>query len=207
MEIIKINGQSFCYGFCSNSFLLISGSSCCVIDPSFTQSEVEKVLKAKFGDGIKIISVILTHCHADHCVALNTYANAKVYLTKDTVSGLRDDKINLALQIWGKKVAFLTLKDNFAIIKDGDEINLLPNCAFKIKSTPGHTLDSICIYNNKDIFVGDLIFANGGIGRSDLPTGSAEQIRESIRWIKSLDNRLRVHSGHGDDFYLSEWNF
>lgn len=206
MEIIKINGKSLGYGLCSNSYLLISGSFCCVIDPSFAQSEINKVLKAKFGDGIKIVSVILTHCHADHCVALNTYTNAKVYVTKDTITGLRDDKINLASQLWGKKLDILTFKNNLEIIKDGDEINLLPDCVFKIKSTPGHTQDSICIYNNKDIFVGDLIFANGGIGRSDLPTGSAEQIRESIRWIKSLDNRLRVHSGHGDDFNLSEWS-
>lgn len=206
MEIIKIDGELATCGLRSNSFLLVSGNFCCVIDPSFERSEVEKILQSKMGNNIEINAVILTHCHADHCVALNTYTNIRIYLTQATETGLFDEKINLAPQILGKELNLGDIKDNLKIIKDGDEIKLFPNYTFWIKSTPGHTLDSVCIYNDKDIFVGDLIFANGGIGRIDLPTGSAEKIRESLRWIKSLDANLRVHSGHNEDFILGEWD-
>jgi glyoxylase-like metal-dependent hydrolase (beta-lactamase superfamily II) len=46
---------------------------------------------------------------------------------------------------------------------------------------------------------GDVLFA-GSIGRTDLPTGSAKDMEESLRKkIMPLDDALRVLPGHGPE--------
>jgi len=46
------------------------------------------------------------------------------------------------------------------------------------------------------LFTGDVVF-NGGIGRTDLPGGNGEALKESIRRLSTLDAEY-VLSGHGD---------
>jgi hydroxyacylglutathione hydrolase len=64
--------------------------------------------------------------------------------------------------------------------------------------TPGHSPGSICLYwpTYKALFAGDVIFAQG-VGRTDLPGGDGEQLKESISRLASLDLEL-VLPGHGD---------
>ena len=65
--------------------------------------------------------------------------------------------------------------------------------------TPGHTAGSMCILSKKDnlIFVGDTLFACS-IGRTDLPTGSYEDMEKSLERLAKLDKNLIVLSGHGE---------
>ena len=68
----------------------------------------------------------------------------------------------------------------------------------KIMQTPGHTSGSISLLLDKSVFVGDLVFADGGVGRTDLPTGDFKEIENSIRnKLYKLDNDILVHPGHG----------
>ena len=63
---------------------------------------------------------------------------------------------------------------------------------------PGHTKGSV-IYtvDNKQLISGDVLFA-GSIGRTDLPTGSASQMRKTLRErILTLPDDLNVLPGHG----------
>jgi hydroxyacylglutathione hydrolase len=46
------------------------------------------------------------------------------------------------------------------------------------------------------LFTGDLVF-NQGIGRTDLPGGNGETLKESIQKISGLDVSLLL-TGHGD---------
>ena len=86
-----------------------------------------------------------------------------------------------------------------------DELNIFNDHIFKIKSTIGHTNDSITIYDDNNLFCGDLIFDGGGIGRTDLPTGDYGDIIVSIDWLNTLDKNMIVHSGHGNDFQLKDF--
>ncbi len=70
--------------------------------------------------------------------------------------------------------------------------------AFDVIYTPGHTSDSITIYfkENKLMFTGDFLFKNT-VGRMDLPTGSLEDMKNSLNKIKKYSN-VKVYPGHGD---------
>ncbi|MBN2467831.1 MAG: MBL fold metallo-hydrolase [Deltaproteobacteria bacterium] len=64
--------------------------------------------------------------------------------------------------------------------------------------TPGHSPDSVCFYckESKALICGDLIF-DCNTGRSDLPGGNGEQLRQSINKIAELDIELLL-PGHMD---------
>ncbi len=80
-------------------------------------------------------------------------------------------------------------------VDDGDQVQL-GDTTLKFISTPGHTPGQGCYYDDKDIFVGDTIFA-GSIGRYDLPMGDADVTQQSLKKLMALPGHLRVHSGHG----------
>ena len=66
-------------------------------------------------------------------------------------------------------------------------------------ATPGHTKGSCCYYfeNEKLLIAGDTIF-EGSCGRTDLPTGSASQISNSLKnIIMALPDDVDIYPGHG----------
>lgn len=70
---------------------------------------------------------------------------------------------------------------------------------FEVIYTPGHTSDSICyyFYDYGVMFTGDFLFKED-IGRTDLPTGSYENMLESINKIKKYDDDIKIYPGHDD---------
>lgn len=69
--------------------------------------------------------------------------------------------------------------------------------------TPGHSKDSVCFYfkNDNIMFVGDFIFLNS-IGRTDLPTGSDEEMINSLEFIKKYSDDIILYPGHGEPTIL-----
>jgi glyoxylase-like metal-dependent hydrolase (beta-lactamase superfamily II) len=63
---------------------------------------------------------------------------------------------------------------------------------------PGHTKGSVLYtVDNQQLISGDVLFA-GSIGRTDLPTGSASDMRKTLRErILTLPDELNVLPGHG----------
>jgi glyoxylase-like metal-dependent hydrolase (beta-lactamase superfamily II) len=74
-------------------------------------------------------------------------------------------------------------------LKDGDLLEF-PGFSLTVIATPGHTPGVL--------FSGDTLFA-GGVGRTDLPGGSAEALYNSIRErMLSLADDTAVYPGHGE---------
>jgi len=89
-------------------------------------------------------------------------------------------------------------------VSDGETFTLA-GVTFTAYSMPGHTSGS-AVYavdaeEEKWLFTGDVLFQES-IGRTDFPTGSLSQMRESLRRLKSMDGEYKVFSGHGDDTTL-----
>src|SRR3546814_10450637 len=63
-------------------------------------------------------------------------------------------------------------------VEDG---HLLPLGELRLNMihTPGHTRDSMCVHVEDRVFSGDTLLI-GGTGRTDLPTGDAEQLYDSL---------------------------
>jgi len=75
-----------------------------------------------------------------------------------------------------------------------------------VLSTPGHTEGSCCYYAQKEniLFSGDTLFQES-VGRTDLPTGSAAKLVNSIREkLFVLPEDTLVLSGHGDQTTIRE---
>ena len=69
---------------------------------------------------------------------------------------------------------------------------------FQILPTPGHTRGSACLYLPAEgaLFSGDTLFC-AGFGRMDLPGGSPQDMRRSLRRLFTLPPQVRVYPGHG----------
>jgi hydroxyacylglutathione hydrolase len=84
-------------------------------------------------------------------------------------------------------------------LKDG---SLLEFLGMKIRAihAPGHTRGSLMFLLNEETLIsGDVLFA-GSIGRTDLPTGSASDMRNTLtKKILPLSDEIRVLPGHGGE--------
>ena len=136
----------------------------------------------KVVDFSNIEIVIFTHLHYDHIGNFDLFSNAKFYASKQEIADFNENKNNAVLD------------ENIADIFNV-ELNELPENieGLKVIETPGHTRGSICLWYEKDkiLFTGDTIFRNKRItGRTDLPTSSPDEIRESI--MKLLDYNFKI---------------
>ncbi|MDD2504859.1 MAG: MBL fold metallo-hydrolase [Bacilli bacterium] len=68
---------------------------------------------------------------------------------------------------------------------------------FEIIKNPGHSFDSISFLIEEKLFSGDFIF-KGTIGRTDLPTGDMNQMKNSINNILNYSDNLIIYPGHGE---------
>jgi glyoxylase-like metal-dependent hydrolase (beta-lactamase superfamily II) len=66
---------------------------------------------------------------------------------------------------------------------------------------PGHSKGSVAFYCETEglLIVGDILF-EGSVGRTDLPGGNHAQLISGIKEkLLSLDDHVKVYSGHGNE--------
>lgn len=68
--------------------------------------------------------------------------------------------------------------------------------------TPGHTPGSICLLLDDILIVGDTLFADGSVGRTDHSYSDPLMFSQSITKIRSYPKGTRVLPGHGEEFRL-----
>lgn len=84
-------------------------------------------------------------------------------------------------------------------LREGDEIKI-GNEVLKVISAPGHSKDSICLFGDDYVLVGDVIFKDG-YGRTDLEGGSEQEMQESLKRLAELIKPgTRIFPGHGEIF-------
>jgi glyoxylase-like metal-dependent hydrolase (beta-lactamase superfamily II) len=96
------------------------------------------------------------------------------------------------------------LKGPFAdrTLNDGDSVQV-GGIVLRVLHTPGHSRGSISLVGNDLVFTGDTLFA-GSIGRYDLPGGSLEEIKSSLKKLMMLPDRMKVYPGHGPTSTIGE---
>ncbi len=191
MEVIKVYPK----GFGANSYLLTSdGKNAVVIDPSGAH-----VLRECERRNLVPAYVLLTHCHFDHVlgVSLLQAIGAKV-VCLDKEEKNFGTGVDLFDYFDAIRVPF-TIDET---ISDG-EVRTLAGIPFRAIATPGHTSGSACylIENERILFTGDTLF-EGSIGRTDFPTGSMSELRNSLQTLQSLEGDYTVYAGHNEDTTL-----
>ena len=192
MKILTICPKSFA----SNTYLLVSGSSAMVIDPSVSIDAIDKALK---DNNASLVGALLTHGHFDHIISVDTLRerfNIPLYVHKNDACMLTDGKLN-GFYIFFQRDCVHSPADRF--FDDGDEI-FIGDESIRVLHTPGHSQGSSCfIFKDDDgndaIITGDTLFANS-IGRCDLYGGSVQEIASSIKKLSALDKSAKIYPGH-----------
>jgi len=82
------------------------------------------------------------------------------------------------------------------LLGDGDSIDI-GDLHFTVLHTPGHSPGGICLLGHGVLFSGDTLF-NYGIGRTDFPGGSHQQLMNNINTkLMALPDDTVVYPGHG----------
>ncbi|MEW6188231.1 MAG: MBL fold metallo-hydrolase [Thermodesulfobacteriota bacterium] len=171
---------------------LIRGSKTILIDPG--HAHLFQHVRMGLGDlnlsPEQIDLTLITHAHPDHLEAVSLFR-------KSTLMALGKVEYGFSKKWLGRYGAGNGnfLEPDFFLQEGELQVGDL---TFQIFLTPGHSPGSICLYwpEGKALFTGDVIF-DQGLGRTDLPGGDGELLKESIRRMAGLDVEYLL-SGHGE---------
>ncbi|MBP9727890.1 MAG: MBL fold metallo-hydrolase [Candidatus Moranbacteria bacterium] len=119
--------------------------------------------------------IVETHTHADHVSLaheLKEVTGARIVRHKNAPSPRRDISVG------------------------GGEELFLGEAEVHILGTPGHTNESISLYNGKEVFTGDALLI-GGTGRTDFQIGESAALYQSLhQMLATLPKETVVRPGH-----------
>jgi glyoxylase-like metal-dependent hydrolase (beta-lactamase superfamily II) len=189
--------------FASNCYIVGSESSKrgMIIDPG---AEAKLILKTVNDLGLTISLIAVTHMHFDHVGALTPVkegTGAKFALHEaETEAGLGVFSRMLSSMTGG---SFSQLPKPDRLLKDGDTIDI-DGLHFTVLHTPGHSPGGISLYGHEIVFTGDALF-NYGIGRTDFPGCSYDQLMASIQnKLMTLPDETIAYPGHGPSTTIGE---
>ena len=178
------------------------GAECVVIDPGMpdVSQQLTEILDKH---NLKPVAVIATHGHLDHTFSIQPIADGygiPSYIHSEDRAALSNPEnlVSSEFQSMLSGMSFSEPKD-VRELRNGDDIDLV-GLSFKAIHAPGHTRGSLMFEVSNEVLVsGDVLFS-GSIGRTDLPTGSAKDMEETLRKkVVPLSDHLRVLPGHGPD--------
>ncbi|MBQ0045809.1 MAG: MBL fold metallo-hydrolase [Mycoplasma sp.] len=172
----------------NNSYIIFNKKEAIVIDPSFSGNEIID----NINNDIKVVGVLLTHAHFDHCLDTAMIVDkwhCPVYVhegDKDTYFKYRYDELaDMKVKDFAKSIKWFNTKK---LSIGSFELNVM--------HTPGHSAGSVVYQYNNWFFVGDTLFYNS-YGRTDLGNSSPIDMIKSLNrlWKELKDNNL-ILPGH-----------
>ena len=188
--------------FATNCWVLASGpgSECVVVDPGMPDVSLalEEIVQRH---NLKPVAVIATHGHLDHTFSIQPIADG--YEIPTYIHSEDRAYLSAPEKLLGAEFAATVAGMNFVEpsqvreLRNGEVIDLV-GLSFRAIHAPGHTRGSLMFEVSEQVLVsGDVLFA-GSIGRTDLPTGSAKEMEETLRKkVIPLSDHLEVLPGHG----------
>lgn len=168
-----------------------------VIDPA---DSPQRIVSAAERQNARIEQILLTHGHLDHSAGL-------AGLREATGARVLVHKLELVMLGEYLRVFGLSGSQVLPVVPDlelngGEQFDICRLRA-EVIHTPGHTLGGISVLIGKHLFSGDTLFAQG-VGRTDLPGGSWNALRESIQRLFELPDDTVVYPGHGASTTIGE---
>lgn len=165
--------------------------TCAVIDPGAHAEAIADLAKEL---GLEIKMILLTHGHYDHVMAapqLSRLTGAPIYIHKKDHWLLSCDDVLR----YGKRENY-TVPRVEAFLEEGMTLSL-GKLEIRVLHTPGHTAGCVTLLCGDAMFSGDTLFQEC-CGRTDLETGSMQEILQSLKRLAQLEGNYRVFPGHED---------
>jgi glyoxylase-like metal-dependent hydrolase (beta-lactamase superfamily II)/rhodanese-related sulfurtransferase len=144
-----------------------------LIDPEI--SHIDRYLALAARDGLRIRYLVDTHTHADHFSATHELAR------------------RLGVPVIMHRLSPAPFVD---LRLDDGEMLAVGKLRLQVLYTPGHTRDSMSLLVEDRVFTGDTLLI-GATGRTDLPSGDADALYESLfNGLLRLDPALKVYPAH-----------
>ena len=163
-----------------------------IIDPGSDEKSIITYIEL---NKFNVIAILNTHAHYDHIGA---------------ISSLKD-KFSVPFFLHSNDKKLLKSANLYATLFEGSEYVLIPTVEYyydqidiqdhisgfsiNVLFTPGHTSGSVCLLIENFLFTGDTLL-NGKVGRSDLPGGDEQTLKESLRTISKLPKHIIIYPGH-----------
>jgi glyoxylase-like metal-dependent hydrolase (beta-lactamase superfamily II) len=157
------------------SYLVGDDETCAamLVDPHLDQ--LDRYVALTLERGMRIHYVVETHTHADHFSAareLGPQLGARVVMHRMSAAPYVDVRVD-----------------------DGETL-VVGKMRVRMLHTPGHTDDSMCLVLPDRVLTGDTLLI-GGTGRTDLPTGDADRLYDSLFGkLLQLDDGLKIYPAH-----------
>lgn len=163
-----------------------------IVDPGGDEelllAEIDKL-------GLTVEYIIATHGHPDHVCGnrkIQEATGAKIIMHSADVEFFEKPEVKGYFSMLGLEPS----PPVDILVNGGDEIKI-GNVTLAVIHTPGHTPGGICLYCAPNLITGDTLFV-GGLGRTDFPGGSHEELLTSIRTqLLTMPAETVVWPGHG----------
>ena len=195
--------------FETNCWILATGigQECIIVDPGIAKPNLVKNILEKVSEhNLKPAAILITHGHLDHIfsvlplskeIPMRTFiTGADRFLLTDPTGAIDKGGVSeqLIAAFGGDK-----FKEPSGVV-EVEDFSLFEIAGLEIGAifAPGHTKGSVLYtVDNQQLISGDVLFA-GSIGRTDMPTGSASDMRKTLRErVLTLPDELNVLPGHG----------
>ena len=185
----------------TNCYLLEDDGKLVIIDPG---AQADRILQAL--DGAVPKAIIVTHRHWDHISAIPELLaefDIPVYASEkdaDAICDSGEDGNRSQSALMRRYLpGACEIEKIDKRLNEGDVIKV-GNLNLHVIETPGHSIGSICLYcpEAQLMFTGDTLFAGGSCGRTDFPTGSMDDMQQTLatKFVDIADN-IAIYPGHG----------
>ena len=190
--------------FATNCWVIApaAGGECIIVDPGMPDisADIEMIIEE---NKLKPVAAFITHGHLDHTFSIKPLADGydiPAFIHSEDRRYIADPSgIHGAEFI--DQLGGLVFEEPIKVseVKNGTVLDLL-GMKIEVIHAPGHTKGSVMFKLNDEVLIsGDVLFA-GSIGRTDLPTGSASDMKSTLKnRVLTLSDDLRVLPGHGSE--------
>jgi len=181
----------------TNCYIVIEGEKALIIDPG---DDADYIMRIINDENVKPIQIIATHGHYDHILATT---ELKLAYNIPFLMHEADEFLLKRMSVSAAHFSKISADPPPKIDKYLNEVDklVINHQSLAIIESSGHTPGSISLYAKEAnaVFVGDVLFAGGAVGRTDFAYSSLSDLQKSIKKLLKLPTATTVYSGHGEE--------